>query len=125
MFIQLTELVVATGGELHFQLVVHIPGARDAIRDFTDGTLFLCGVNRPAQGEPVINGDDLHVRPPNLRRTEPQAPRMAVPMTTDGAFEFAPFPLKLCRAKAGQPELPEPSPARRSEHTPNSGCAAR
>jgi hypothetical protein len=47
-----------------------------------------------------------------------------VPMTP-GASTFALLPFKLCRAKAGQPELPEPSPARRSDHTPNFGCAAR
>src|ERR1017187_8493583 len=122
--IWLTKLVVAAGREFHFQLVVHILGMRDPIRDFTDETLFLCGDRRPAQSDPAINGDELHVRPAKLHRTEPRAPRIAGPMTL-GASEFAPLPLKLCRAKAGQPELPEPSPARRSDHTPNSGCAAR
>src|ERR1035441_3528703 len=85
----MTELIVAAGGELHFQLVVHILGVRDPIRDFTDETFFLGGVDRPAQSDPAINGDDLHVRPANRSRTEPQAPRMAVPMTR-GASEFAP-----------------------------------
>ena len=37
----MTELVVAAGGKLHFQLVVHILGTRDPIRDFTDLALFL------------------------------------------------------------------------------------
>src|ERR1035437_9510884 len=37
--------------ELHFQLVVHILGARDPIRDFTDEAPFLGGVDRPAQGD--------------------------------------------------------------------------
>ena len=119
-----TESVAAAGGGLHVQLIVHIPGVRDPIRDFTDETFFFFAVDRPAQSDPAINGDELHVRPAKLHRTEPQAPRIAGPMTP-GASEFAPLPLKLCRAKAGQPELPEPSPARRSDHTPNSGCAAR
>jgi hypothetical protein len=56
-----SELVAAGGGELHFQLVVHIPGVRDPIRDFTDETFFLGAVDRPAQDDPAINGGDLHV----------------------------------------------------------------
>ena len=56
-----TELVVAGSGEPHLQLVVHIPGARDTIRDFPDETFFLGSVDRPAQGDFSINRDDLHV----------------------------------------------------------------
>ena len=57
----MTELVIAAGGELHFQLVVHIPGTRDPIRDFTDEAFFLDGIDRPAQGDPAVVGDDLYV----------------------------------------------------------------
>ena len=57
----MTGLVTAGGGELHFQLVVHVPGVRDPIRDFTDETFFLGAVDRPAQDDPAINGGDLHV----------------------------------------------------------------
>ena len=59
----LTEagLVAATHGDHHVQLVVHIPGVRDPVRDFTDETFFPGGVNRPAQDDPAINGGDLHV----------------------------------------------------------------
>jgi hypothetical protein len=45
----LTELVVGAGGELQFQLVVNVLRARDPLRDFTDETFFLGGVDRPAQ----------------------------------------------------------------------------
>ena len=37
----MTELVVVGGVELHFQLVVHILGLCDSLRDFTDETFFL------------------------------------------------------------------------------------
>ena len=37
-------------------MVVHILGVRDPIRDFTDETFFLGGVDRPAQGDLAING---------------------------------------------------------------------
>jgi hypothetical protein len=30
------ELIIAGSGNLHFQLIVHITGLRDAIRDFPD-----------------------------------------------------------------------------------------
>jgi len=43
-------------GDHHVQLVVHIPGVRDPVRDFTDETFFPGGVNRPAQDDPAING---------------------------------------------------------------------
>ena len=56
-----TESVAAAYGEHHIQLVVHIPGVRDPIRDFTDETFFPGGVDRPAQDDPAINGGDLHV----------------------------------------------------------------
>src|SRR5262245_13759461 len=55
------ELVVARGVELHFQLVVHILGARDTICDFPDETFFLGGIDRPAQSNLAVFGDDLHV----------------------------------------------------------------
>jgi hypothetical protein len=42
-------------------LVVHIPGARDAIRDFTNEAFFFGGVDRSSQGDSTITGDDLHV----------------------------------------------------------------
>ena len=57
----MTELVVAAGGQLYFQLVVHVTGARNAVRDFPDETFFLGGVNRAAQRDLAIFGDDLHV----------------------------------------------------------------
>ena len=56
-----TESVAAAGGDLHVQLVVNIPDLRDPVGDFTDETFFFFAVDRPAQGDPAINGDDLHV----------------------------------------------------------------
>jgi hypothetical protein len=55
-----TKLVIA-GGELDFQLVVHIPSARDPIRDFIDDTFLIGAADWPAQCDMAINGDDLHV----------------------------------------------------------------
>jgi len=52
---------MAGGGELHFQLVVHVPGVRNPIRNFSDEMFFLGAVDRPAQDDPAINGGDLHV----------------------------------------------------------------
>src|ERR1017187_2618931 len=44
-----------------FQLIVHIVGLRDTIRDVADLMFFIGGVDRPAQGDMAIHGDDLHV----------------------------------------------------------------
>ena len=57
----LTESVAAGGGELDFQLVVHIPGVRNPVGDFADETFFPGTVHRPAQDDPAIDGGDLHV----------------------------------------------------------------
>ena len=56
----LTKLIIADG-ELHFQSVVHILGARDPIRNFTDEIFLGDGIHRSAQGDSAIHGDDLHV----------------------------------------------------------------
>jgi hypothetical protein len=56
----LTELVIA-GGELHFQLVGHIPGVGDPLRDFTNDTFFLRAVDWSSQGDMALNGNDLHI----------------------------------------------------------------
>src|ERR1017187_5310996 len=61
LFAWLSELLVAGRGGLYFQLVVHIPGVRAPIRDFTDEAFLLGGVDRAAQGDLSINRDDLHV----------------------------------------------------------------
>src|SRR5664279_2162329 len=59
--LMLPELVIAAGGDLNFQLVVHIGGLGDPIRDVTDLTLFFGTVDRSAQGDLAVHGDDLDV----------------------------------------------------------------
>ena len=55
------ELIIAGGVDCHFQLVVHITGLRDAIRDVTNLTFFICAIDGPAQGDMAIHGDNFHV----------------------------------------------------------------
>src|ERR1035437_2075218 len=57
----MTELLVADRSGLDFQLVVHVSGVRTPIRNFTDEAFLLGSVDRPAQGDLSINGDDLHI----------------------------------------------------------------
>ena len=56
-----TELVASRSCGGDFQLIVHILKLRDSIRDVTDETFFIYGVDRPAQGDMAIYGDDFYV----------------------------------------------------------------
>ena len=61
ILVSLLELFGAAGGEIHLQLVMHIPGLGDAVCDFADEAFFLFRIDSATQGDLAINSDDLHV----------------------------------------------------------------
>ena len=52
---------VVAGSEFDFELIVHPPGGSNTVRDGANKSFFIVAVDRPAQGDQAVDGDDLHV----------------------------------------------------------------